>query len=33
MSGYPYESHEAYPDTPETRRYRAEYNTRHVHGR
>jgi tetratricopeptide (TPR) repeat protein len=33
MSGYPYESHERYPDTETTRRYRREYNTRHVESR
>jgi len=33
MSGYPYESHERYPDTEATRRYRETYNTRRIEGR
>ncbi len=33
MSGYPYESHERYPDTETTRRYRQEYNTRRIERR
>ena len=33
MSGYPYESHEHYPDTEATRHYRREYNTRHIEAR
>jgi tetratricopeptide (TPR) repeat protein len=30
MSGYPYDSHEHYPDTDTTRAYRRNYNTRRV---
>jgi Flp pilus assembly protein TadD len=30
MSGYPYPSSERYPDTPEHRQYREQYNTRYV---
>jgi len=30
MSGYPYRADEHYPDTPETRRYRSEWNTRKI---
>jgi hypothetical protein len=30
MSGYPYAASERYPDTPATRQYRAEWNTRRV---
>ncbi len=30
MSRYPYPANEAYPDTPETRRFRSTYNTRIV---
>jgi hypothetical protein len=33
MSGYPYGAGEAYPDNEQTRRYRAEYNTRTIRGR
>jgi hypothetical protein len=33
MSGYPYGPDESYPDTPKTRDYRAQYNTRRVLGR
>jgi hypothetical protein len=30
MTGYPYAAGERYPDTPESRRYRAEWLTREV---
>jgi hypothetical protein len=30
MRSYPYPTENAYPDDPEARRYREEYNTRHV---
>ncbi|MBE3069678.1 MAG: VCBS repeat-containing protein [Planctomycetes bacterium] len=32
MSGYPYGPDEHYPDTPKTRAYRQQFNTRHISG-